>query len=105
MTLTTSYQRRNNEPIPIRNCEYDEEAIASTEVLLSHGWEFFLTRGIQDWKRGLGRGWERGKDTFQLAQIIINEALFCVRIFDGWIIVSDEVLLKMDTITYFRWLL
>lgn len=59
-------------------CEYQQETFPRTHVLLSHGAEFFLSSSVQN---------------VQLCRDVVDNALLCVRILNGWIIVGYEVAL------------
>jgi len=66
------------EAVPIGNGEDQQESLTRSEILLSHRAEFLLTRRVEH---------------LQFADVLIDEALLRVRIFNGRIIISDEILL------------
>ena len=62
----------------IGDCKYEQESLARPHVLLPHGGELFLPGRVEDVKLG---------------HLVVDDALLCVRVLDGGVVVGDEITL------------
>ena len=86
--------------VSIRKGEDKEESLTRPHVLLPHGTELLLSRGVQNWNKKTVRflifkcAVLCYSLTVELGHGVINDTLLRVGILDGGVIVSHEVALE-----------
>lgn len=63
---------------PLSQGEDEQEALARPHVLLPHGRELLLARGVED---------------VQLGHLVVYDALLLIRVLDGGVVIGDKVAL------------
>ena len=71
------------EGLPLREGEDQEESLPRPHVLLAHGTELLLPGSVED---------------IQPGDVVVDHALLGVGVLDRWVIVGDEIALKVKAL-------